>query len=103
MSIITDPTLNNTDPSTAAFMTALRDGVKLAGVLLTTNGAATQSQVQLYSGIAIAVGGFVWSLYVSYQKSHKIAVATTAVRQTVGGDETAVTAALNRAQLSIKK
>lgn len=100
---ITDPNLNNTDPSTAAFMTALRDGIKLAGVLLAANSAVSQSQIQMYSGIALAVGGFLWSLYVSYQKSHKIAVATTAVQQTVGGGETAVTAALNRAQLSMKK
>lgn len=103
MSLITDPNLNNSDPSTAAFMTTLRDGVKLAGVLLTTNGAATDSQVQLYSGIAVAVGGFLWSLYVSWQKSHKINVATTAVKQQAGGDEVIATAALNRAQLALSR
>lgn len=99
MSII--DTMTSNDPATQTVMTAVRDLAKIGGMVLVSNGVATSSQVSEWSGIVVTAAAILWSLYVSYRKNKKIAVATTAVNHLSGGDDSVAAAAMNRAALSL--
>lgn len=84
-----------------AFGTGLRDIVKLVGFYLVGTSKLSEPAAQMYGGIVMIVVGLAWSQYVSWQKQKKLAVTTTAVHQMAPEAEISVTAALNRAQLTV--
>ena len=84
-------------------MTGLRDAVKLGGAYLVANGVASSSDVQLWGGFAVIIGGVVWSGIVSWMKTHKRTIALTAVIQLTKGNAVAANSAIATATTTVNQ